>query len=148
MQQAGRLARRTILGRRAMVWHNRNRPSLPTMEGPAMKPSTCIALLLTLGAGLYAAAAPAQDAAAAAAAQSAPAPDAALAAAQTSAHHHPLHKVHHTRHSGGKRYDQCLKEKAAAADYYCNSHGDACQAEKDGVEKQCRSEARGEKQTG
>jgi hypothetical protein len=112
-----------------------------------MKPSTCLILTLVLGAGLYSTAALAQDPAAAAAAQSGPAPDAALAAAQTSKPHRRAHHVR-TRHHAGNRYNQCLKEKLAVAQHYCDSHADACEAEKDGAARQCQSEARGEKQTG
>ena len=109
-----------------------------------MKPSICLVLTLSLGAGLYSASALAQDAAAAAAAQTGMAPDAALDAAQTS--HRLAHRVrahHHVR-----SYDKCLQEKLAVAQHYCDSHGDACQAEKDGAAKQCRSEVRGERQSG
>ena len=112
-----------------------------------MKPSTCLALTLALGVGLYSASALAQDPAAAAAAQSAPAPDAALTAAQTPKPHHRAHHVR-ARHHAGSRYSRCLKEKLAVAQHYCDSHADACQAEKDGAARQCRSEARGEKQMG
>lgn len=112
-----------------------------------MKPSTCLALTLVLGVGMYSTTAFAQDPAAAAAAQTGPAPDAALQAAQTTPKHHRAHHVR-TRHHAGSRYSQCLKEKLAVAQHYCDSHADACQAEKDGAAKQCRSEARGEKQTG
>jgi hypothetical protein len=109
-----------------------------------MKPSFCLVLTLALGAGLYSTGALAQDAAAAAAAQTGMAPDAALAAAQTS--HRPAHRVRAHHHVHG--YDKCLQEKLAAAQHYCDSHADSCQAEKDGAAKQCRSEARGERQTG
>lgn len=96
-----------------------------------MKPSNRIALTLSLSAALFCASALAEDAAAAPAAPAA------------KHHRHKAKKV-----IKSARYDQCLRENMADAEYFCSSHPDGCQAEKDGVATQCRSEARGEKQKG
>ena len=42
------------------------------------------------------------------------------------------------------RYQHCLAADMADADYFCKSHdAAACQAEKDGVVKECKAEAEG-----
>ena len=98
-----------------------------------MKLSNRIALTISLSAGLFCGAALAQDAATA---------PAAPAAKPAHHHHHKGGEVH------GVKYDNCLKEKLAVANAWCGAHSDACQAEKDGAAKQCKSEARGERQKG
>jgi hypothetical protein len=63
----------------------------------------------------------------------------------------PAHHHHHKAGAKvvhGVKYDSCVKEKTAAADYFCNANAGACKAEKDGIAKQCKSEARGERQKG
>jgi hypothetical protein len=63
--------------------------------------------------------------------------------------HHRSAGHHAGKAGGGKRdYAQCMKEKAVVTEYFCNTHADACQAEKDGVARQCRLEARGVRQSG
>jgi len=104
-----------------------------------MKPSNRIALMFSLSTALLCGAALAQDPAATTAPSAAPAAPAPMAKHH---HHHGSKAVH------GVKYDKCLKENLADAQYYCSAHPDGCQAEKDGAAAQCRSEARGERQKG
>jgi hypothetical protein len=60
-------------------------------------------------------------------------------AAKPKAKHAPARKT---------SYEQCVKENMADAEYYCQKHPESCQAEKDGVAKQCKDEARGVRFTG
>jgi hypothetical protein len=114
-----------------------------------MKPSNRIALMFSLSTVLLCGAALAQNTAA-----PPPAPAAIPAPAATTlndmvspkpAHHHKA-KAKAAVH--GVKYDTCVKEKTAVAENFCSSHGSSCQSEKDGIAKQCRSEARGERQKG
>lgn len=102
-----------------------------------MKSSNRIALLFSLSTALLCGAALADD------------PMATMAGngpvAKPAHHHH--HKAGAEAMHGSK-YENCVKEKTTVAEYYCSSHADSCQAEKDGIAKQCRSEARGERQKG
>ena len=102
-----------------------------------MKLNNRIALTLVLSAALFSASALAQDAGAT------PAGDAPAAHAQ---HKHMKKAGKASAH--GASYEGCLKQKLAVAEYFCSIHPDACQAEKDGAATPCRSEARGERQTG
>jgi hypothetical protein len=98
-----------------------------------MKPSNRIALLFSLSTVLLCGSALAADAI-------------TLPAAPAKAEHHHHHKAGKAMH--GVKYDTCVKEKSAAAEYFCSANSGSCQAEKDGIAKQCKSEARGEKQKG
>lgn len=109
-----------------------------------MKPSNRIALMFSLGAALLCGSALAQDAATAPAA----APAATTMNDMVSpkpAHYHHKAKAKAVK---GDKYDNCLKTNLADAQYYCSTHPDGCQAEKDGAAAQCKSEARGERQKG
>ena len=98
-------------------------------------PLLAVALLFgTVHAADALAAAPADEPAAAAA----PAPDKARAVKHRKA------RVAH----GAISYDACMKEKAPVVDYFCNAHSDGCADERMGAEHQCKSEARGERQSG
>ncbi|MBV8063846.1 MAG: hypothetical protein JOY51_09625 [Nevskia sp.] len=99
-----------------------------------MKPNR-IALTFSLSAALFCGAALAQDT-----------PAEAVAAPTAPAKHHHHHGAQKAIKS--VRYDDCVKEKSAVAETFCSAHGSSCEAEKDGVAKQCRSEARGERQKG
>jgi hypothetical protein len=101
-----------------------------------MKSSKSIALLFSLSAALLCGTALADDAMATMA-------NGAPAAKPAHHHHKAAAKAVH-----GVKYDNCVKEKSAAAEYFCSAHADSCQAEKDGIAKQCKSEARGERQKG
>ncbi len=103
-----------------------------------MKPSNRIALMFSLSAALFCASALAQDPSAPATLDQAAGPS-----AKPAMHHHHKAKAIH-----GVKYDTCLKEKMAVAQAYCSAHSTDCTAEKDGAAKQCRSEARGERQKG
>lgn len=93
-----------------------------------MKPSNRIALMFSLSAALLCGSAFAQD----------------TAAPAKHMHHHKAQSMA----VNGSKYDNCLKEKLAVAEAFCSSHSTDCKAEKDGAAKQCRSEARGERQKG
>lgn len=110
-----------------------------------MKLNNRIALSIALSAALFSLSAAAEDTAAAPAAPAAAmaAPDAAPAKAGKKMHHKAGAKK-----TAGHGYDDCMKQKLAVAEYFCSIHADACKAEKDGAAKQCRSEARGERQKG
>lgn len=103
-----------------------------------MKSSNRIALLFSLSAVLLCGTALADDPMATMAGDSGP-------AAKPAHHHH--HKAE-AKAMHGSKYENCVKEKSAVADYYCSAHSDSCQAERDGIAKQCKSEARGERQKG
>ena len=110
-----------------------------------MKPSNRIALMCSLSAVLLCGSALAQDAATP--------PPAAPATGSTMSDMvpaKPMHRHHKARSMAvhGSKYDNCLKEKLAVAETYCSTHSTDCTAEKDGAAKQCRSEARGERQKG
>ena len=110
-----------------------------------MKLNNRIALTLALSAALFSASALAQDAGTAAA-PAAPAAEAPAAAPAVAKHKH--HKMAKSEKVSGSRYDSCLKQKLAVAEYFCGIHSDACKSEKDGAAAQCRSEARGVRQKG
>jgi hypothetical protein len=101
-----------------------------------MKLNNRIALTLALSVALCSASALAQDTA-----------DAPAAAPAPHEHHHH-HKAGEEKVSSGGKYENCVKQKMAVAEYFCSVHADTCQAEKAGVAPQCRSEARGERQKG
>jgi hypothetical protein len=101
-----------------------------------MKLKTRIALTLALSAVLCSASAFAQDAGVTTTAADAPAKP---------AHHH--HQAHAQKVADAGKYDSCLKQKLAVAEYYCSIHPGACQGEKDGAAAECRGEARGERHT-
>ncbi len=111
-----------------------------------MKLNNRIALSIALSAALFSLSAVAEDTAAAPAAPAAAmaTPDAAPAKAGKKMHHH----MAGAKKTAGHGYDDCMKQKLAVAEYFCSIHTDACKAEKDGAAKQCRSEARGERQKG
>jgi hypothetical protein len=96
-----------------------------------MKLNNRIVLTLALSATMFSVSALAQDA---------PPPDKPM--------HHHHHKAMEEKVSGGGKFDTCVKQKMAVAEYFCSIHGDSCKAEKDGVAPQCRSEVRGERQKG
>jgi hypothetical protein len=100
-----------------------------------MKPNR-IALTFSLSAALFCGAA---------LAQATPA-EAVAAPAAPAKHHHHHHGAQKAFKSVG--YNDCVKEKTAVAETFCSSHGGSCQSEKDGIAKQCRSEARHERQKG
>ena len=101
-----------------------------------MKSSNRIALMFSLSTALLCGAALADDGIA----THPGAPD-----AKPVPHHH--HKASAKAMSGSK-YDNCVKEKSTAAEYYCSAHSDSCQAEKDGIADECRGEARGVRHKG
>ncbi len=112
-----------------------------------MKPSNRIALLCSLSAALLCGSALAQDAAT-------PPPAAPAAPAATTMSDmvpaKPMHHHHKAKAQAmhGSKYDNCMKEKLTVAEAFCSAHSTDCTAEKDGAAKQCRSEARGERQKG
>jgi len=109
-----------------------------------MKLNNRIALTFALSAALFSASALAQDSAAAA--PTGPVAEAPAAAPAMAKHKH--HKMARSEKMSGSRYDSCLKQKLAVAEYFCGIHADSCKSEKDGAATQCRAEARGVRQKG